>query len=100
MIKGTLESVPFVFWHNFEEDVEINFEDSNTDIVIESNGDSILINFDLSFLFNTSTIDLSSTTDGNGDGIIEISPNDTDGNNALANTIKNLTKEGIDLLDD
>jgi hypothetical protein len=51
-------------------------------------------------LFNTSTIDLSSTTDGNGDGIIEISPNDTDGNNALANTIKNLTKEGIDLLDD
>jgi len=100
LIEGTLESVPLVFWHNFEEDVEVDFEDGNTDIVIESNGDSILINFDLSFLFNTSTIDLSSATDGNGDGIIEISPNDTDGNNALANTIKNLIKEGIDLLDD
>ncbi len=100
LIEGTIETVPFVFWHNFEEDVEVDFEDLNSDILIVNDGETILINFDLSFLFDTSVIDLSSATDGNGDGIIEISPNDADGNNALANTIKNLIKEGIDLLDD
>ncbi len=100
LIEGNLDGFPMVFWHNFEEDVEVDFEDVNSDILISNDGNSILINFDLSFLFNTSVIDLSTATDGNGDGVIEISPTDTDGNNALANTIKNLIKEGIDLLDD
>lgn len=100
LIEGTINTIPFLFWHNFEEGVEVDFEDTNTDIIIENNGDSILINFDLNFLFNTSIIDLSTATDANGDGVIEISPNDNDGNNALANTIKNTIKQSIDLLDD
>lgn len=39
-------------------------------------------------------------TDGNGDGIIKISPMDTDGNSALAHQIKELIKDAIELLDD
>ncbi|WP_339612005.1 hypothetical protein [uncultured Planktosalinus sp.] len=100
LIEGTIQGMPFVFWHNFEEDVEVDFEDTNIDIVVESNGESVVINFDLSFLFNTNIIDLSNATDNNGDGVIEISPNDQDGNNALANLIKETIKEAIELLDD
>ncbi len=100
LIEGTINAAPFLFWHNFEEGVEVDFEDANTDIIIQNNGDSILINFDLNFMFNASIIDLSNATDANGDGVIEISPNDNDGNNALANTIKNRIKQSIDLLDD
>lgn len=100
LIEGTIQELPFVFWHDFEEDVEVDFEDSNIDIVVESNGDSVIINFDLSFLFNTNIIDLSNATDDNGDGVIEISPTDTDGNNALAQLIKETIKDAIELLDD
>lgn len=100
LLEGTIQGVPFVFWHNFEEDVEVDFEDTNIDIVVESTGESVVINFDMSFLFNTNIIDLSNATDNNGDGVIEISPNDQDGNNALANLIKETIKDAIELLDD
>jgi len=100
LIEGFINESPFVFWHHFEEDVEIDFDDNDIDIIIEQNDNSIVINFDLNFLFNTNTINLSNAADGNADGIIEISPSDNDGNNALANQIKELIKDAIDLLDD
>jgi len=100
LIEGTINGTPFLFWHNFEEDVEIEFEDVNVPIVIENDGENLIINFDLSFLFNTNVIDLTGATDDNGDGVIEISPTDQDGNNSLANQIKELIKDAIDLLDD
>lgn len=100
LIAGTLDNAPFIFWHDFEEEVEVEYEDTNLDIVLESDGESIIINFDLSFLFDTTVIDLSTAVDGNGDGIIEISPTDDDGNNALANQIKEAIKNAIDLLDE
>ncbi len=100
LIEGTINGTPFVFWHNFEEDVEIEFEDTNLPINIENDGENLIINFDLTFLFNTNVINLSGATDNNGDGIIEISPTDQDGNNALANQIKEIMKDAIDLLDD
>lgn len=100
LIEGFINESPFVYWHHFEEDVEIDFDDNNIDIIIEQNDNSVVINFDLNFLFNTNTINLSNASDGNADGIIEISPGDNDGNNALANQIKELIKDAIDLLDD
>lgn len=100
MIAGTIDDIPFTFWHDFEEDVEVEYEDTNIDIVVASDGESIIINFDLSFLFDSAVIDLSTAVDGNGDGIIEISPTDNDGNNALANQIKVAIINAIDLLDD
>jgi hypothetical protein len=99
-ITGLLNDVPFVFWHDFEEEVEVDFEDAQTDINIQNDGQSIIINFDLSILFNNNVLDLSQAQDGNNDGLIEISPEDPDGNQSLANEIKELIKENIDLLDD
>lgn len=100
LIEGTVDGIPFQFWHNFEEDLEIDFEDANLPIVIDSNDESLVINFDLSFLFNTNIIDLSTAVDGNGNGVIEISPSDQDGNTSLASQIKEAMKDAIDLLDD
>jgi membrane-bound lytic murein transglycosylase B len=44
-------------------------------------------------------VDLSGAVDGDGDGLIEIGPNDTDGNQALANLIANSIEDSCDLDD-
>ena len=101
LIRGTLQGTPFEFWHNFEDELELDFEDPSFDIVVSGGMESLVIDFDLSLLFNaTLGIDLSQAQDGNRDGIIEISPTDEDGNNALAGQIKDRIKDMIDLLDD
>ena len=61
----------------------------------------IVIDFDLGqILDSVNGVDLTLATDGNQDGVIEISPEDTDGNNALAEAIRNKIKEYVNLLDD
>ncbi|MBO0341154.1 MAG: hypothetical protein VX798_07635 [Bacteroidota bacterium] len=101
LIQGTVQDTPFIFWHNFEDEVEVDFEDPTFDIAISSTPGGIVIDFDLSLIFDgTAGVDLSQATDGNGDGTIEISPSDPDGNNDLAQSIRNAIKAHIDLLDD
>jgi len=97
-IKGNINGVPFVFWTDAEKEMEIKFLTSTTNIVVNGNTNTTTINFDLSAIFgNTSALDFSTAVDGNGDGIIEISPNNVDGNAKLADSIKNLLEEGADL---
>ncbi len=98
LVKGLIDGVPFEFWHDFEEDLEIDFEDANRDILIDNNNGSIVINFNLTGIFNQT--DLSKAQDGNADGLIEISPRDDDGNRNLAKELKERIKDYIDLLDD
>lgn len=101
LMKGTINDTPFIYWHDFDDEIEIDFEEPQFDIVIQNDANSIIIDFDLSLLFyGASAIDLSQATDENGDGTIEISPYDNDGNNELAHQIKNKLKTLIDLLDD
>ncbi len=101
LIQGTLNGTPFIFWHDFEDEVEVDFEDPQFDIAIQNNVEGLLINFDMGLVFNATTgVDLTQATDGNGDGTIEISPTDADGNNELAQSIRNSIKAAIDLLDD
>ncbi|MBC8883061.1 hypothetical protein H9X57_05680 [Flavobacterium piscinae] len=98
LIKGTIGSTPFVFWHNIDEDFEIDYEDAGQNLVIADNAATLVIDFNLDAVL--ANVDLSNATDDNGDGLIEISPNDTDGNQSLANTIKDKIEEYTDLLDD
>ncbi|MFX0555682.1 hypothetical protein ACOCEA_02735 [Maribacter sp. CXY002] len=101
IIKGTVNEVPFIFWHNFMDELEVDFEDPTVDVSISGNTESLVLDFDLSLLFNSvGGIDLSQATDNNNDGIIEISPSDEDGNNVLAQTIRDRMRDVIDLLDD
>lgn len=96
-IKGTINGTPFEFWHNVEEDFEIDYEDTNQNIVVNDGTTSIVFDFDLNAAL--STIDFSVATDDDGDGLIEINPNDNDGNQSLANLIKDRIKDSCDLDD-
>lgn len=101
LIQGTINDIPFIFWNDFEDEVEVDFEEAELDISIRSNTEGITIEFDLSQIFDVvSGVDLSQAADGNENGTIEISPEDTDGNNALAESIREQIKTAIDLLDD
>ncbi|MCX7548410.1 hypothetical protein OS188_10655 [Xanthomarina sp. F1114] len=101
LINGNIDGVPFEFWHDFEDEIEVDFEDTDMDIVINNDNNQLVINFDLTGVFNgISGVDLSEAVDGNGNGVIEISPIDTDGNNQIAQQIKEKIKLMIDLLDD
>ena len=100
-IQGDINGVPFIFWTDAEEEMEINFSALNTNIVVDGTTTTTTINFDLSAIFGTaSTIDFSAAVDGNADGVIEISPDNIDGNADLADLIKNLLKEDTDLEND
>ena len=100
-MEGTINGVPFVFWHDFEEEIEVEFEDGQSPIVILNDENGLVINFDLNAVLNaTPSVDLSLAVDGNDDGVIEISPMDEDGNRALAEAMKQAIKAQIDLLDD
>lgn len=101
LIQGTINDIPFIFWNDFEDEVEVDFEEAELDISIRSNTEGITIEFDLSQIFDVvSGVDLSQAADGNENGTIEINPEDTDGNNALAESIRERIKTAIDLLDD
>ena len=101
LIRGTVNDVPFIYWHNFMDEVEVDFEDPTIDVAIAGNTESLVVDFDLSLLFNAvGGIDLGQATDNNNDGTIEISPTDEDGNNDLAQSIRNRMRDIIDLIDD
>ncbi len=87
----------FIFTHDFEKEFSIDYEDNNQSLIINNNSYDLVLNFDLNQWL--STIDLSTAVDGNGDGTIEISPNDPDGNNNLANQL-NENLEGSCDIDD
>jgi hypothetical protein len=98
LITGTLNGTPMTFFHTFEEDFEVDYEDASQNLIIgDSNNNEVTFNFDLNAVVNA--VDFSSATDGNADGEIEISPSDTDGNNALANQIKNAIVLYAELID-
>lgn len=98
MITGTLNGTPMTFFHTFDEDFEVDYEDAGQNLVIDdSNNNEVTFNFDLNAVINA--VDFSNATDGNADGTIEISPEDADGNNALANQIKTAIVQFAELID-
>lgn len=99
--SGTINGTPFVFWHNTDEEFEIDFEDVNRDIQLTGRSLQLIINFNLGRLFNPAMgVDVSRAIDRNENGIIEIDPNDTDGNGWLADLLKDELEDATDLVDD
>lgn len=100
LIKGTINEVPFVFWHNTVEEFEIDYSDVNHDLIIDGGAMTTTINFDLSYIFGTNTtIDFSLATDDDGDGVIEINPDNDDNNKEIADAILELLEESAALFD-
>ncbi len=103
-ITGTIDGKPFIFWHDTDEEFEIDFENAATDLVINGNTVAMVINLQLDRLFSTikGGVNLSLAKDGDLDGVIEINPGsiDNDGNKELAHAIKTLLEHATDLIDD
>jgi len=98
LIEGDIAGTPFEFWYYFEAEVEIDYENSNETIDINSGLNTIIISFDLDEIL--SQVNLMQATDGNANGIIEINPEGTDGNGAIAQNFKNALMNSANLLDD
>ena len=100
-IKGMINGYPFIFWHNTEEEFEIDFDDSNYNVIVNGNNIDLTINFDLNAIFGKySNIDFSNLLDSDEDGVIEINPNNDDGNKELADFIIDLLEEESELDED
>ncbi len=100
LIEGTIDGTPFIFWTDDDKDVEIEFEENV--FIDEASRAVITVSFDLSTLFNPEAggIDITSATDDNGDGIIEIYPDDPDGNSDLADLIEDKIEDIIEAFEE
>lgn len=96
-MEGTIDGTPFVFWHDTSENLDVG---RTTGVVVTDGTVNFTVQFDISqFLSSLHTIDLSTAVDGNNDGLIEIYPNDEDGNQEIAKLLKENIKETADIID-
>ncbi len=95
-MSGTIDGVPFEFWHDTSE----NFDVENTEgITVADNMVSVVVRFNIDHLLSSvHNIDLSQAVDGNQNGTIEINPNDADGNKEIAEQLKENIKMAADLI--
>ncbi|MDH3796182.1 MAG: hypothetical protein OER83_04860, partial [Flavobacteriaceae bacterium] len=87
---------PFVFWHDTSENLDVG---RSTGVEVSGGVINFTVEFDMSqFLSSLNQIDLMQATDGNQDGTIEIFPNDQDGNQDIADDLKENIKATADLI--
>ncbi len=100
LVEGTIGETPFVFWTDEEIEVDIEFEKGV--FLEEAEMAIITVSFDVMNLFNPAAggIDISSATDGNDNGIIEIYPEDPDGNEDLADQLWDKLEDIIEAFED
>jgi hypothetical protein len=100
LVKGTIYGTPFIFWQDDSFDVEIEF-DYNVHLD-EAKQAIIIVSFDIASLFDPAKggIDISHAKDGNGNGIIEIYPDDPDGNDDLAGKMMDRLEDIIDAFEE
>nr|WP_321411112.1 hypothetical protein [uncultured Carboxylicivirga sp.] len=95
-MEGTIDGTPFEFWHDTSENFDFEYVEG---ITVAGNNVEINIKFVMDkFLNSLNTIDLSQATDEDGDGLIEINPDNEDGNSDIADMLKENIKEAADLI--
>ncbi len=105
-LAGTIDGTPFEMWHDTGENLDIGEANG---IEVGQFATTVTVDFSLrSFLDQSANaadggvlIDLSTATDGDGDGLIEINPNSDDGqiNKDLADALKDNIKLVADIVD-
>lgn len=102
LIKGFIGELPFVIWTQEEKEIEIEFENNENVVLTPAELSIILVEFDLSMLFDPAKggVDLSSAQDRNGDGIIEIYEGGPDGNTDLAELIWEKLEQAIEAFEE
>lgn len=86
LIEGQINGNKMKMWFNDDYDFEIDFPDSEQNIALSGDDLNVYIDFHINKMLETlNSIDFSGAKDGNGNGIIEIGPNNIDGNHDFAN---------------
>ncbi len=100
LVEGTINGTPFIFWTDEEIEVEIEFEE--TVYLDEASQAVLVVSFDISSMFNplAGGIDISNAADTNENGIIEIYPEDPDGNSDLADMLWENIEDAIEAFED
>ena len=100
LISGTIDGTPFEFWHEIDEEFEVDFTDSEHDIIVKNQNQLITIDYELGTLLGSaSEVELTDAQDRNGNGVIEINPHDTDGNQSIARAIRENLRNAMRLID-
>lgn len=95
-LAGTIDGANFEFWHDTSENLDI---ENSAGISVMGNTVNVVVTFDIDmFLSSLHQIDLSLATDGDEDGLIEINPDNDDGNGNIADLLKENIKMAADLI--
>ncbi|MBC5993995.1 PD-(D/E)XK nuclease family protein [Pontibacter cellulosilyticus] len=101
LMTGTIDGVPFEFWHDMDEEFDVDFTDANQDFVVDGQDRALIIDYKIGSLVGAASgVDLTTAMDGNGDGRIEIHSKDPDGNQNLAKALRDSLRNAIKLIDD
>jgi len=98
LIEGSINGTPFEFWYDFEAEAEVDYENGNQNIDINAGLNSIIISFNLDEILGQ--VDFSQAQDRNDDGIIQIDPENNDGNETLARQLRNALIQSANLEED
>lgn len=100
-IAGKIGPKDFIFWHDTDEEYEINLNQANG-MAIHGEAVKAAINFNIGYLFSEmSNIDFSVARDTDQNGTIEINPKaEGDDNKELAKFIKEALEDITDAIDD
>ena len=97
-LAGTIDGINFEFWHDTSENLDI---ENSAGIIVSGNTVNVVVTFDIDlFLSSLHQIDLSTAVDGDEDGLIEINPDNDDGNGDLADQLKDNIKLAADMIKD
>jgi len=97
-LAGTINGKNFEFWHDTSENLDI---ENSAGIVVNGNTVNVVVTFDIDLFLNSlHQIDLSTAVDGDEDGLIEINPDNDDGNSDLADQLKDNIKLAADMIKD
>jgi len=97
-LAGTIDGKNFEFWHDTSENLDI---ENSAGIIVSGNTVNVVVTFDIDlFLSSLHQIDLSTAVDEDEDGLIEINPDNDDGNGDLADQLKDNIKLAADMIKD
>ena len=92
-VKGTISGKPFIYWDNEDEDIEVDYSDISKNVIINNNSLNLSLNFNLRTVFVQALLSLA--LDRDGDGVIEIGPNDQDGNSNIAEQLDDRLEDTV-----
>jgi len=99
-ITGSYNNQLFEFWSDLMDELEVEFPDSSA-IELTGNDIALYIDFHIDMIREGMfSAGFPEVVDGNGNGVIEINPENPDGNQELYLAIKHLIKNSVDMDDD